>query len=378
MAGVTQIDRYTFRQLFVATIVVTGGVVALTWLMQSLRFIELVVNRGLSIGVFLRLTGLLVPGFVAVILPITCFVAMLFTYQRLAGDRELTVMRAAGLSPWAIARAGLLVTAMAVGAGYALTLWLVPASQTGFREFQFEIRNRMAAFLLQEGVFTPVTDNLLVYIRSRAPDGTLLGILVDDDRKPDHRATILAERGRLIETAGAPRVLLMNGSREEIDPRTGQLNIATFSEYLFDMDQATHAAAQRLRDIGEMTLSELLNPTPAIANPRDFPRMRVEANKRLSSPLATASFVLIAMVCVLSGAFRRHGGMLRPLVAIMSVVVIEALGLAVDSLAVRHNSLIPLVWMHAALPGVLCAVFLFGPGLLDRFRPAARLRPRAI
>jgi lipopolysaccharide export system permease protein len=373
--GISQIDRYTFRQLSVATLVVTGGVVALTWLMQSLRFVELVVNRGLSIGVFLRLTGLLVPGFVAVILPITCFVAMLFTYQRLAGDREITVMRAAGLSPWAMARAGLLVTALAVGVGYALTLWLVPASQTGFREFQFEIRNRMAAFLLQEGVFTPVTDNLLVYIRSRAPDGTLLGILVDDDRQPNHRATILAERGRLLNSTGAPRVLLMNGSREEMDPRTGRLNIATFSQYVFDMDEATHAEAQRLRDIGEMNLSELLNPTPAIANPRDFPRMRVEANKRLSSPLATGSFVLIAMVCVLSGAFRRHGGMLRPLVAILTVVALEALGLAVDSLAVRHNTLIPLVWLHAALPGLLCAVFLFGPELRDRLRAPARLLP---
>jgi lipopolysaccharide export system permease protein len=363
---ITQIDRYTFRQVFVATLVVTGGVVALTWLMQSLRFVELVVNRGLSIGVFLRLTGLLIPGFVSVILPITCFVAVLFTYQRLAGDRELTVMRAAGLSPLAIARAGLLVTAIAVGAGYALTLWLVPVSQTAFREFQFEIRNRMAAFLLQEGVFTPVTDDLLVYIRSREQDGTLLGILVDDDRQPLHRATILAERGRLLDGPGAPRVLLMNGSREEIDQHTGQLNIATFNEYLFDMDEATHAEAQRLQDVGEMSLSELLHPTPAIANPHDYPRMLVEAHKRLSSPLATASFVMIALVSVLSGTFRRHGGIVRPLAAIMAVVGLEAVGLAVDSLAVRQTALIPLVWLHAALPGILCAVYLFRPSLRGR------------
>ena len=370
---ISRIDRYTFRLLFVATLVVTGGVVALTWLMQSLRFVELVVNRGLSVGVFLRLTGLLIPGFVSVILPITCFVAVLFTYQRLAGDRELTVMRAAGLSPFAIARAGLMVAVIAVGVGYALTLWWVPASQTAFREFQFEIRNRMAAFLLQDGVFTPVTDDMLVYIRSREQDGTLLGILVDDARQPDHRATILAERGRLLDGPGAPRVLLLNGSRQEIDQRTGQLNIATFGEYLFDMNEATHTEAQRLRDIGEMKLSELLHPTPTIANPRDFPRMRVEAHKRLSSPLATASFVLIAMVSVLSGTFRRHGGILRPLVAIMAVVGLEALGLAVDSLAIRQNALIPLVWLHAALPAVLCAIYLFGPSLRGRSRMPAGL-----
>ena len=137
---ITQIDRYTFRQVFVATLVVTGGVVALIWLIQSLRFVELVVNRGLSLGVFLRLTGLLIPGFVAVILPITCFVVVQFVYQRLAGDRELTVMRgrrpvAAGPGP----RRRCCVTAMAVGAGYALNIWLVPVSPTAFR--RIPVRN---------------------------------------------------------------------------------------------------------------------------------------------------------------------------------------------------------------------------------------------
>src|SRR5674476_794115 len=98
---VTQLDRYIFRQLAGALIAVTGGLTLLIWLIQSLRFVELVVNRGLSAFVFLRLIGLLIPSLVAVIVPITTFVVVQFVYQRLAGDRELTVMRAAGLSPFA-------------------------------------------------------------------------------------------------------------------------------------------------------------------------------------------------------------------------------------------------------------------------------------
>ena len=101
---VTQIDRYIFRQLAFALIAVTGGLAALIWLTQSLRFVELVVNRGLSLRVFVQLTRLLIPSFVAVILPITRFVVVHFIYQRLAGDREMTVLRAAGLSPAALAR----------------------------------------------------------------------------------------------------------------------------------------------------------------------------------------------------------------------------------------------------------------------------------
>ena len=92
----TRLDRYVLRQLLGALLASTGGLAALIWLTQSLRFVAMVVDRGLSLRVFLQLTGLLIPSFVAVILPITTFVVIQFIYQRLAGDRELTVMRAAG------------------------------------------------------------------------------------------------------------------------------------------------------------------------------------------------------------------------------------------------------------------------------------------
>src|SRR5580700_3342498 len=115
---VTRLDRYIFRQLALALIAVTGGLTALVWLVQSLRFIELVVNHGLSLGVFIELTGLLIPSFVAVILPITTFVVVQFIYQRLAGDREITVMRAAGLSPFSLARPALAVALLATVTGY--------------------------------------------------------------------------------------------------------------------------------------------------------------------------------------------------------------------------------------------------------------------
>src|SRR6516165_11613281 len=125
---ITRIDRYIFRQLALALIAVTGGLTALVWLVQSLRFVELVVNHGLSFMVFIELTGLLIPSFVAVILPITTFVVVQFIYQRLAGDREITVMRAAGLSPFALSRPALAVALLAMAACYWLNLVVVPAS----------------------------------------------------------------------------------------------------------------------------------------------------------------------------------------------------------------------------------------------------------
>ena len=115
---ISRLDIYIFRQVLLALVITTSGLTALIWLTQSLRFVDLVVNRGLSFFVFIHLTALLIPSFVAVILPITTYVVIQFVYQRLAGDRELTVMRAAGLSPWALARPALAVALLATMLGY--------------------------------------------------------------------------------------------------------------------------------------------------------------------------------------------------------------------------------------------------------------------
>jgi lipopolysaccharide export system permease protein len=362
-----RLDRYIFRQLLFALIAVTSGLTALIWLTQSLRFVELVVNHGLSFGVFLRLTGLLIPSFVAVILPITTFVVVQFVYQRLAGDRELTVMRAAGLSPFALARPAIAVAILATLACYALNIWLVPASLAAFRQFQWEIRNRIAAFLVQEGVFTQVSDGLTVYVRSRDPDGTLQGILVDDERDKNAPATILAEHGRLLEGPSGPRVLLVSGSRQEIDQKTGRLDILTFRENVVDLSDTTHQDSPRLLDISEASIPKLLDPPHDISQV-DRPRWAAEAYKRLASPLTALSYACVALLFSLTGAFRRQGGFIRPLVSVATVVVWLALGLAVDNLAARDNALIPLMWAHATLPGIVCAWLLLGPQLVSSWR----------
>ena len=368
----SQLDRYILRQLALALLAVTGGLVALIWLTQSLRFVELVVNRGLSLRVFLELTGLLVPSFLAVVLPITTFVVIQFIYQRLAGDRELTVMRAAGLSPLALARPALGLALLVMAACYALNLAVVPVSYAAFREYQFEIRNRLVAFLLQEGVFTQVSDDLIVYVRVRERDGTLRGILVEDARQRNSRATILAERGRLVNGANGPRVLLQEGSRQEIDRGNGRLNVLTFAENSVDLSSASKAGEQRYRDATELSLGELLEPDPAVVNPRDVGKFRVEAHRRLSSPLTVLSFAMVALLSVLTGGFRRHGNVLRPLAAVLAVVALLAAGLAIGNLAARQTALIPLVWLHAVLPGAVCGWLLLGPQLM-----AGRQGPRA-
>jgi lipopolysaccharide export system permease protein len=187
----------------------------------------------------------------------------------------------------------------------------------------------------------------------------LRGILVDDARDPTAHATILAERGRLIDGPNGPRVLLLDGSRQEIDHQTGRLDTLTFEQNEIDLADATKDESARPPDMSEVPLSALFNPRQA--DERDREKWIAEAHKRLSSPLSTLSYALVGLFSALGGVFRRHGGVARPLVTVGFMVLLLALGLAFGSLAARDNSLLFLMWLHAVAPGVVCAWLLLGP-----------------
>jgi lipopolysaccharide export system permease protein len=364
--AIRRIDRYIFGQLSLSLVLVTAGLVALIWLTQSLRFIQIIVNRGLSPLVFVKLTLLLVPSFAATILPITCFIVVVFIYGRLSGDRELTVMRATGMSDFSLARPALVLAALVVALCYWLNIMLVPESLTAFRNYQYEIRNQIAAFLLEPGVFTPVSDNLTVYVQSRDAQGGLQGILIEDNRQKSQSATILARSGQLEVTPQGPIVILEDGSREQVNPRTARLDVLTFHRNVVNLAETAKSAAADNTDAAAEPLADLLAPAVALTD-AERAKWLVEAQRRLSAPLTAMSFTLIGLLAVLGGKFRRHGGLLRPLGAVAFVTLLVATALGVNNFAARNLDLLPLIWIAILCPGLVAAVLLFIP---RRFAPA--------
>lgn len=375
----TLLDRYLFRQLALALLAVTVGLAALVWLTQSLRFIELVLDRGLSLAVFFELTSLLLPSFFSVILPITTFIVMLFVHLRLAGDRELVVMRSAGLSNWQIARPALALGLLVVAVMALLNFWLVPLSHTAFRQWQFEIRNQLVGVLVQEGVFSTLGNDLTVYARKRDPDGTLRGIMVHDQREAGGAVTILAQAGRIGQGADGPRVTLYDGVRQQMEKGASgappRLTVLSFSENSVDLARVARNEETRSRDSRERSIAELLDPDPIEGlRPRELRRFRAEAHQRMASPITAFSFALVGLAVALTGQFRRHGGGIGVVLGIGIMVALLALGLTISNAATRREGLIWLIWLHAILPGVISAWWLAGaPGLPRKAPPREAL-----
>lgn len=366
--------KYVLRQLVVGMILVTAGLTCIIWLSQSLRFIEMIVNRGLSGGMFVYLTVLLLPNFLVIVLPIALFTVVVFTYSKLVTDRELVVMRAAGLSQFALAKPALILALIVMAAGYALNLYLLPQSYTQFRELQWDIRYNYSHILLREGAFNQVSDGITVYVRQRTNDGQLLGVLVHDQRDEKKPFTLMAAKGAMMETGEGARVVMFDGNRQAVDKETNKLSILYFDRYVFDLATTSQVVDERYREPRERNLHDLLNIRDLGENldPRDFGKFIVEGHKRLVSPLATLGFTLVGLACLIAGSFSRRTQTRQVFLAITIMVGLQGSALGLENLVAKNLDLVPLMYAHALLPIVLGYVFMVQA---QRRRHAAQPRP---
>jgi lipopolysaccharide export system permease protein len=369
-----RLNRYILWQCFTAMIFVTAALSAAVWLAQSLRLIDLIVNRGLAIEVFFYLALLILPRFLDIVLPIGAFIAVLFVFNRLTAESELVVMRAAGLGPLDLARPVFILAGIAFLMLLSLSAYFLPASNREFKDLQFEIRNRFLSALLQEGAFTRISDKLTIYVAGRNARNEVTGVLINDERDPQRPVTILAERGAFADSAQGSRIIMVNGSRQRLERATGKLSVLTFERYTLDLDMLRDVPGIRFRDAQERFLGELFSPPPDL-DPSTRASFLLEGHQRLLIPLSVFSFVVIPLACLLPGEFNRRGQLRRVLLAIAIAVVFQALDLGIKNLAGRHPPAIPLMYLTDLLPLALgFGMLLFGGIKLGvwRFAPAAR------
>lgn len=355
--------RYLLWQLALPTFIATLAVSGAVWLSQSLRFIDFIVNKGLPVTTFLYLTMLLFPRLLLVILPFALFCAVLFVYHRLTVESELTVMKAVGLSNFQLAAPCLVLAAIMTLIAYTISLYLMPLAHSGFKDLQYEIRRDFSHVLLQPGVFNAPTRDLTVYVREHRQDGTLMGILVHDERREGAPVTMMAENGFLVQGDEGPLFVLENGSRQEleaVEDGPPKLSILHFDRYTLDLAAATQPSGPRGRDPEELFISELLAPSNAELSEGARRELIAEGHRRLIWPLNALVYPLIGLAALLSPGFDRRGPWRRTATAVVIAIVVQALSMASINLAARSLSMIPLMYLATLAPAVICLLILAG------------------
>jgi lipopolysaccharide export system permease protein len=362
--------RYLFRLIVGPLIMIAIAVGAIVWLSQSLRFVDLVLNRGLPVYYLFWMALLVLPMILASLLPVALFIAVVFAYSKLTADSEIVVLRAAGMSDASLAKPALALAAMVMAICYAVNLYFMPIAYREFKDLQFRIRTDYSSVLLQEGVFNTLAPGITVYVSERKPDGELLGILAHDARDPDRPVTMMAEMGELIRAEdGQPRVLMINGNRQMVERNRNQLSLLYFDRYTLDLGTSKSNDGPRSREAQERFLNELFWPGDDAIDQRNAKRFQAEGHQRLASPLLAIGYALVALAALLAGEFNRRGQGRRVLFAVAAVVCVQIASLGLVNLATLAPIVTPLIYL-LPLGTIAAACWIL-------FRPAVSARPSA-
>ncbi len=220
----------------------TFALTALTSLMLlqfiSRQFGELV-GKGLPWSVIGEFFLLSIPFTVALTVPMSVLVAVLYAFSRLAGENEVTALNASGVSPWR-----LVLPAIAGGVFCSIALLafndqVLPRANHRLKTLQDDISQTKPTFLLKEQVINPIAEGKYYLKAGKIDRGSdrnrMKEVVIYDLADPTRRRTIYADTGAISLAANRKdlELDLYHGQMQEVaTDKPGQLNRLFFDHDL--------------------------------------------------------------------------------------------------------------------------------------------------
>ncbi|MHA1523212.1 MAG: LptF/LptG family permease [Alphaproteobacteria bacterium] len=331
------LNRYIFGQLALTFVILVSVLTGLVWVSQIVRLLKLVIERGRTIGEFLQLTGAMVPWIAGMVAPGSLLIATIYVLNRINADNELVIVHAAGTSRWYLLKPFVLVAMLVTGFVVFVNLYAMPLGLRYTTKKIIEARTDIIATLVQEGQFVTPENGLMVHIKAKGPKGDMLGLVFRDSRTPGATVTYLAERARIVETAGANATTLLVMYRGTVLRRRGspqELDVVKFEEYSLDLKEFGAPKDITYQKATHKFLGELLNPDPKDRYYLSDPNNNLaEAHDRMSNPLYVLAMMLVAFVGMSRARSTRTN-------AILLILVVASVGFGLRILGVVVNNLI--------------------------------------
>ena len=348
-----QFNLYIFNQLLRTTLALTLVLVGIIWLFQTIRILELVVNRGAAVGDFLVMSVASMPLWLMIAIPISGFIAVNWVFSRILADRELLVMQSIGLSPLQLAKAPialgiLLTTFLAVN-----TVYILPTSFGVYKNLQFKLRNSIPTILLRDGVFIEVVDDMTMFIGSRDDNDIMRDLFIHDARINDRIITMTAQSGEFIERDGNPTLILQNGERSERNAEGQSGAVLLFDTHSVTITRNSSQQTERATiDINEDSISNLLSPNAA-HSPQYYLQRHAEGHYRIASPWLGLGLALLSAAIILRGQIRRDLWTRRASLNIGACVLVIVAVVVSRSWATNNANLWPFIHLSVLAPIII-------------------------
>jgi lipopolysaccharide export system permease protein len=349
----TTLDRYLAREILLPF---AAGLLFLTQILiatQILAQADVLLGSGVAVLDVAVVAADLVPHFLGYVLPVSFLLGAVLGMGRLAQDRELIALGAAGISAARLARVPVGLALLAGVVALWVGLVLEPA---GLRDARLRVNDLIRKNVMNDvraGVFYEDIPGLTLYAET-TQGGRWRHVLLSDRTDPTAPLLALSELGR-IEPAGAGegmRLVLDQGEAHREELRADEYVAARYERATI-----TLGVGQTLSDRNRLggSLFEL-RPRDIVAlargakNEAEARRWWTFLHRRIAGPIAILAFALLAVPIAASRRGGRALGYATTLVAVVGYYAVLRFGEGLS----QRGALPP--WLGPNLPNVALAL----------------------
>jgi lipopolysaccharide export system permease protein len=264
------LTRYLIRSHgapFLFALSILTGLVFLNTVAQR---IERLAGRGLEWDVIGEFLFLSLPHTVALTLPMSVLVAVLYTFSQLTATNEVTAMAAGGIKPTRLLFPLLGVGTILAGVMLIFNDRILPESNHQLKNLMVDISRKSPTFQLREGVVNEIQSadgRSKIFLQAQAIDpatNQLTEVVIYDVGNPGEHRTIRADHGTMAFNAEHTDLFLtlFDGRIHEVsDDRIGQFQRLDFQKQIIPLRGVTDVFERQVGGSGrtdrEMSIAML-------------------------------------------------------------------------------------------------------------------------
>ena len=347
-------DRYIVREVippFVIALLVFTFVLIIPFIIE---IAEDMIEKGVPFATIFDLVLTLLPGQLALTIPMALLIGLLVGFGRLSADREVVVMMACGVSPYRLLQPVLLMAVVCWGLSSWLLLKAMPDANQQWREITNQIAMDRAQDEVRPRVFFEDFPGIVLYVREVPLDGSgWQDVLAADTTNPTQPVIYLAKRGRMIvdRKAKTIQMVLEQGTRHTTkvaDPAAYEL--LRYDSTILSLDPESVFPRQGpARGDRELSIEELAAKAALLeAGGESSHNQRMEIQKKFSIPVACFVFGILGLAL---GASHRKDGKLAAFVLGIAVIFIYYVVMFTGQAAAK-GFWIP-AWLAMWLPNIV-------------------------
>ncbi len=336
------LTRYIFNQTIKNVIISTIVFLGVIWLSQSFKTIKLIIDKSANFSDFFILSAFSIPNWLLIALPFGTFAGCMITYLKLETDKEIIVMKTAGLSSIKISFPALLVAFLSSSFLFLNSHWILPITYKHFKILQNEIRNNSKELIIKDNIFVDINKNQTIFIGELNEQNHFKEIFIQDRTNPMTIVELYSKSGYLVFKKNQLILFMDEGTRVSTD-NSKNSTILDFKNYnLIIEDLGSKNYSKRIVEYNEYNFFDLI--TKANQNASKKGKLLAEAHSRNTVTFLPIVFILIAMIMILNTNYSRIITSYKKSFSIVILIIIQSIFIMIKNFVHTNANLWPLMY----------------------------------